>query len=247
MIKTLIIDDEQHAIDAIVNHLNSYKDYAICGKAKTVEEAIELTHKHQPDLVFLDIVLGNKTGFDYLNALLPNIHFTIVFTTAYNKYAVKAFEYSALHYLLKPIDHNRFKEALTRVYTVIDTQEKLERLKSCEYNMKQVNKYKRIHIPTSEKDYKLSSKNILFLKADSNYTHFHLVDNTKITVAKTLKYFTEILEGSHFFKVHKSYLVNLEQIKDYAKKTGVLTMTDETKIMVAVRRQATFVKLFFSK
>src|SRR5690606_25659417 len=101
MIKVLIIDDEQHGINVLIDHLKRYEDYTICGTAKTVKTAVELTRAFQPNLVFLDIALKNETGFDYLNTFLPNIDFNVIFTTAHDNYAVKAFEYSALHYLLK--------------------------------------------------------------------------------------------------------------------------------------------------
>lgn len=247
MIKTLIIDDEQHAIDAIVDHLKAYQDYSICGTAESVEKATQLTKILKPDLVFLDIVLGTKTGFDYLNAFLPKIDFNIIFTTAYDNYAVKAFEYSALHYLLKPIDPDKFKQALLRVDNTLEIQKYIERLQALEHNMDDSKNYKIIYISTTEKNYRINTKNILFLNSDSNYTHFHLIDGTRITVSKTLKYYSKILEDSHFFKAHKSYLVNLEQVKAYDKKISKIIMNDETKINLAVRRQKEFTQYFQSK
>lgn len=245
MIKVLIIDDEQSSINVIIEHLKDYNDYCVCGSAKTVHEAIELTYALKPNLVFLDIVLGSETGFDYLNAFLPNIDFNIIFTTAYNNYAVKAFEYSALHYLLKPIDIYKFQEALARMNDFITQQERLEQLQSLEHNIQNINGYIFIHIATLDKNYKISTKDILFIQADSNYTHFHLLDKTKITSSKTLKFYTDLLVDSHFYKVHKSYLVNVEQMKTYDRKTGELIMSDATFIPVAIRRQKEFVNTYF--
>jgi two-component system LytT family response regulator len=246
MLKTLIIDDEQRAINGVVHHLKAHPDYTICGTAQTVDEAIELTTKLQPDLVFLDIVLGTKTGFDYLNHFYPNINFHIIFTTAYDEYAVRAFEYSALSYLLKPLDLEKFKEALLKMNEKVTAKESLDRLKSLEYNIKRQSSFKLIHIATTERYYRIKSKDILYLKSDSNYTHFHLKNETKITASKTLKYYTKILKESHFFKVHKSYLVNTEEIKSYRKKSGELIMNNGTSLTVAVRRQKELIERFFS-
>jgi len=246
MIKVLIIDDEQHGINAVINHLKNYKGYTVCGTAKTVKSGVELTNTLQPNLVFLDISLKNETGFDYLNTFLPNIDFNVIFTTAYDNYAVKAFEYSALHYLLKPIDSHKFQAALSRMNEQISQQERLERLQSLEHNIEQPNTYKLVHISTTDRNYKISTKDILFIKADSNYSHFHLINGARITVSKTLKSYLGLAEESHFYKVHKSYLINVEQMKTYCKRTGKLLMNDTTEIPVAIRRQKDFANTFFS-
>lgn len=245
MIKVLIIDDEQHAINAITNHLKPYENYNICGIAKTVEEAVELTKKTQPNLVFLDIVLGSKTGFDYLKAFNGNIDFNVIFTTAHNKYAAKAFDYSALHYILKPITVERFKEAIKRVSQTISQKEKLNKLKILEHNLKATNNHKFIHLSTSEGYFNIETKHILFIKSDSNYSSFFLTGNRKITISKTLKHYTEILKDTHFYKVHKSYLINIEQIKSYSRKKGVLIMNNDATIPVAIRKQKEFVRIHF--
>ncbi|MEM8938597.1 MAG: LytTR family DNA-binding domain-containing protein [Bacteroidota bacterium] len=246
MITSLIIDDEQHSINAIANLLKKFGNYEICGTAKTVEEAIQLTKSLNPDLVFLDIKMGTKTGFDYLNSFRPHINFDIVFTTAYNEFALKAFEYSALHYLLKPIDLEDMRKALSRMDEKVSQQEHYERLLSLEYNLERSNSSKFIHISTIDRHYKVNTRDILYLKSDSNYTQIYLNEGTKITSSKTLKYYSSLLDGSHFYKVSKSYLVNEEQIVSYKKKTRELTMSDDTKIPVALRRQKDFVKTIFS-
>ncbi|WP_303316845.1 LytTR family DNA-binding domain-containing protein [Flavivirga abyssicola] len=247
MIKTLIIDDEQHAINTIANHLKPNNNYTICGTAKTVDEAITITKQQQPSLVFLDIVLGSKTGFDYLNVFYPNIDFNVIFTTGYNEYAVKAFDYSALHFLLKPVTSEKFQDALLRMSQKVSQQENLERLKSLEYNFKNPNGYKFIHLSTSEDYFKIESKDILFIKSDSNYSHFFLANNKKIIISKTLKHYAEILKDTHFYKAHKSYLINTEQMKSYNRRTGLLTMNDDTNIPVAIRKRKDFVKTYFSE
>lgn len=244
MIKVLIVDDEQHCITAVLNLIKNKGDYSICGTAKTVEEAIELTVLLKPDLVFLDIVLGSKTGFDYLNTFLPKIDFDIIFTTAYNTYAVKAFEYSALHYLLKPIELHDFNNALSRMADKISQKERLDRLSSFEHNYNN-EEFKFLHLATLNRYYKINTKKILYIKADSNYSDFFLVNQKSITTSKTLKHYTNILCDSHFYKVNKSHLVNVEQIKNYRRKSRELIMSDNTIISVSIRRQKEFVKTVF--
>ena len=246
MIKTLIVDDEQHSINAVESLLRDNENYIVCGFAKTVEKAVELTHALKPDLVFLDIILGRKTGFDYLNEFLPNFNFDVIFTTGYNEYAVKAFEYSALHYLMKPIEQNDFQDALSRMDAKISQQERLDKLSSLEYNFEQSNGYKFIHIATTDSYHKIHSKRILYVEADSNYTNFYLTSGKKITTSRTLKYYTNLLKGSHFFKVSKSFIVNIEQIKTFKRKSRELIMNDDSIITVAIRRQTEFIKTVFA-
>ena len=246
MINVLIIDDEQHAIDVLKNQLKYFKDYKICGSAQTVTDAIKLTKLLEPDLVFLDVEINTETGFDYLNAFMPEINFDIIFTTAYDNYAVRAFEYSAMHYLLKPIDIDLLKESLLRSKAKRAKEDHLERLQSLEHNIETSNDDKWIHLTTTEKRYKINTKNILYIESESNYSYFHLKDETKILTSKTLKYYTKLLEDSHFYKAHKSFLVNTNCIKSYDKKRGNLIMDNATVISVAVRRRKDFVNRFFS-
>ena len=129
MIKTLIVDDEQKAVGTIKSLLESYSDYKVCAEASSVEEAIKLTNKYNPDLVF-DIILEDKTGFDYLSKFLPNLNFKIIFITGYDEYAVKAFELCALDYLLKPVQHERFGQALKKMDTIVLQESYVRRIES---------------------------------------------------------------------------------------------------------------------
>ena len=243
MIDVLIVDDEQHCINAVGDQLSVYKQYTICGTAKTVEEAVAITKEKQPKLVFLDIILGDKTGFDYLNIFMPRLSFDVIFTTAYNEYAVKAFEFTALHYLLKPIDAKHFLTALSRLEEKISQTEYLERMLSLEYNLKRNHSDKFIHLRTTDIIKKVNTDEILFLKADSNYTVFHLDSGEKKTSSKTLKHYAQNLKDLPFYKVSKSYLVNTNKINFYKKKTRQLyMMTEDEPITVAVRRHKDFTR-----
>lgn len=244
MINALIVDDEDSGIRAITNLLKNYSNYTICGTARTVEEAIELTHKLQPDIVFLDIELGSKTGFDYLN-MFQKIDFKIIFITAHD-HAIKAFEYSALHYLLKPIDNEKFEIALLKMNDLVTQKQLQERLLSFKHTLSHPNSHNPIHLTTSENSHKLNTEIIIFLEADSNYTHLHLISSKKMTVSKTLKHFEELFPKTLFYRVHKSYLVNIEQIKTYHKKTGKIIMSNDKAIIIAKRRQKEFFEKYFN-
>lgn len=245
MINVLIVDDEQHCIDILETLLQHYKNFKICGTAKSVDSAIKLTRSLRPDLVFLDISLGCQTGFDYLNTFKPNINFDIIFTTAYNVSAAKAFEYSALHYLLKPIGHDSFQNALLRMENKVNKLELLEQYNSLEHNMVSPGNEKMIHISTVEEHYKINSKEILFIKSDSNYSEFHFSNKKKIISSKTLKHYVTLLNDSHFYLANKSYLVNVNHIDFYRKKSRELVLNNGTTVAVAVRRQKDFVNNIF--
>ena len=248
MIRTLIIDDEQHCINTLINHLKNYDNYEICAVAKNIEDAIELTEFIKPNLIFLDINLGSKTGFDYLNAIYPKINFDIIFTTAYNNHAIEAIRFSAIDYLLKPISASELQNALSQAESEISKRELLTRLQSLEYNMKnKLKSDKFIHISTLQTVYKISTKDILYLKSENNYTDFYLTDANKITASKTLKYYDELLSGSHFFRVNKSFLINTEHIKTYQKRSRKLILSDNTRVIVAFRRQKDFIAGHFAK
>jgi two-component system LytT family response regulator len=242
MINVLIVDDEQHCINAVKDKLLPYKKYAICGMAKTVEDAVLITKLKQPKLVFLDIEIGTKTGFDYLKEFMPNLSFDVVFVTAYNQYAVKAFEFSALHYLLKPIDVDDFSVAISRLEEKITQEEYRERMLSLEHNLKLANENKFIHIKTTEFIGRVKTDDILYLKSDSNYTIFQMVNGKRIVSAKTLKYYTGLLKNHQFFRVNKSYLINVNEIKMYRRKSREILMNNGTVIIVAVRKLKDFLK-----
>jgi len=237
MIKTLIVDDEQHAIDDVVTLLNQYRDFIICGTAKRLDDAVELTKTLKPDLVFLDIVLGQNTGFDYLKIFKNSIDFNIIFLTAYNEFAVRAFDFSALHYLLKPIDENKFDEALKRMNKAVLQQEQLQAL---EYNLIDASLDNFIIINSTEKVHKINTRDISFIQATDNYTIFHSVKNTKITASKTLGFYEKRLNPNHFFRTHKSNIVNLLKVQNVNKKTNLITMENGTFLPIAARRKKDF-------
>ena len=245
MIKVLIIDDEQHCIDRLTHLLiPSYEKLVeIIGSARSVEEGVKAITLLKPDLVFLDVQIHEKTGFDLLRAL-PEINFAIIFTTAYEKFAIQAIKFSAIDYLLKPIDEDDLNIALLKL--INDTSKKItsEKIDTLLQNtQKNTGIPKKIIVPTISGFEFLDIANIIRCKSDINYTTIYLKDKQKLVVAKTLKEFEELLTDHSFFRIHNSHLINLAFIKSYNKgKGGSVILTDGTEIEVSSRRKDDFLK-----
>ena len=244
MIRALIIDDEEHCIEGLQNLLvHDHENFVeVTGSAKTVRDGIGAIALLRPDLVFLDVQIGEKTGFDLLRAL-PEINFEIIFTTAFEKFALQAIRFSALDYLLKPIDPDDLDIALmklsnekARKYTV----DKIDLLLQNTYKNDGV--FKKIIVPTISGFEFLEIGNIIRCESDNNYTTIYIKDKQKMLVSKTLKDFEELLSGYSFFRIHNSHLINLSYIKTYNKgKGGSVILTDGTEVEVSSRRKDDFI------
>ncbi len=242
MIKTLIIDDEQHCIDRIVELLSGYKEYRIIGMVQTIEEAVDATRKLQPDLVFLDIHIQQESAFDYLRKI-ENKDFDIIFTTAHDNYAIQAFKFSAFDYLLKPISKEDFNKTILRYEKESSKAHIDNKMEVLLHNLQEKGASKKISIPTLDGFIYLKIKDIIRCQADSNYTHVFLQNDNKITIARTLKSFEELLEEFNFYRIHNSHLINLDYVIKYTKgKGGYVTLTDKSTIEVSVRRRDEFLK-----
>lgn len=245
MIKTIIIDDEQHCIDSVLKLISNYPDiFNVLGTFNTVDEGLEATKKLQPELVFLDVKIHNHTGFDYLKEI-DIVDFNVVFTTAFETYAVEAFRFSALDYLLKPIDKDDFHATVLKLKNVVETSYLKNKIDVLLHNLKVENALKRISIATPDGYVFVEVSDIMHCKADVNYTHVFTKQGDKITTSKTLKTFEKLLLNNHFFRVHNSYLVNLFYVKKYTRgKGGYVTMKDNTNIDVSIRRKEEFMRKF---
>lgn len=245
MIKALIIDDEKHCIDRLLNLLiPSYQNtIEVIGSAQTVEKGIKDITLLKPDLIFLDVQINDKTGFDLLRSL-PEINFDIIFTTAYEKFAIQAIKFSAIDYLLKPIDEEDLDIALLKL-----SSEKSKKITSDKIDLllqnthKHNDGFKKIIVPTISGFEFLEIANIIRCQSEINYTTIFLNDKQKLVVAKTLKEFEELLSDHSFFRIHNSHLVNLSFIKSYNKgKGGSVKLIDGTEIEVSSRRKDEFLK-----
>ena len=238
MIKALIVDDEQASIDLLKWLIGEYcPDITAVNSARSVQDALPLIKTIKPDIVFLDIQMPHQSGFD----LLINIdhwNFEVIFTTAYNEFAIQAIRFSALDYLLKPIDESELKKAVER-YKVKKIYAPAGQIlfRNFIQNISQGKKEKfRLALADASEIKYVQIDEIIRLQAESNYTHIFLTGNKVFISAKTLKEYDEILQGHHFLRVHKSHLVNLSHIQAYDRQ-GILQMSDQSKVEVARRKK----------
>ncbi len=252
MIKAIIIDDEQHCIDRLAGLVERHckETLELVGCFYTVEDGLKAIRLLQPQLIFLDVQIKNKTGFD----LLRQIHdksFEVIFTTAYEKYAVQAFRFSAIDYLLKPVDQEDLLEAVAKLSSKKPAYELTQKLETLLDNMEQLKQYtppKKIMVPTIKGFELLPVIDIIRCQSDINYTTIFMKDRQKLVVAKTLKEFEEMLEEYNFFRVHNSHLINLAYVKSYNKgKGGSVLMIDNSEIDVSTRRKNDLLKKLAEK
>lgn len=236
-LSAVIIDDEQKGRQTMTSYIELYcDDIELLGDADGVESGVKLINKTKPDLVFLDIMMGDGTGFDLLEKC-QNLNFSVIFVTAYEEYALKAFKYSAVDFLLKPIDGDLLTQAVEKIAKRKDSDSLSARLDTLLSNQKQL---KKLAIPTINSVEIVHIEDIIRLEADGNYTCIH-IKNNKITSSKTLKEFDQILSGSTFFRIHKSHLVNLDKIVRYTQGDGGTVVTEDgSEIEVARRRKESF-------
>lgn len=245
MTKAIIIDDEQHCIDRLEKLLKNYcrDSIELCGSFQSVEDALKMVNAVKPNLVFLDVEIKDKTGFDFLKQL-PEINFEVIFTTAYDKYAVQAFKFSAIDYLLKPVDADELQASVKKLNEKFSQKELAQKFDTLFYNLKNIqSSSKRICVPVITGFVFLNVDDIIRCESNINYTTLFLKDKQKLLVAKTLKEFEELLKEYNFYRVHNSHLINLGYIKSYNKgKGGTITMLDGTEVEVSTRRKDDFLK-----
>lgn len=243
MIKTIIIDDEKHCSDRVLNLIEGHPNtFNVLKVIDTVDEALELVPQLQPDLVFLDIKIHEKTGFDFLKAI-ETINFKVIFTTAFDNFAIKAFKFSAIDYLLKPIDADDFNASVSRLKETISQQSMEQQLQSLFKNISP-NKKKVITIPSLTGFETLKIEDIIHLEADTSYTHIFTKEG-KSMVSKPIKFYEDLLDDGSFFKTHKSHLINLNHVKQYFKgKQSYVVMSNEAQVPISVRRKEEFLKHF---
>ncbi len=245
MLRTIIIDDEapmRHSLEMMLK--SSCPNVKVVADADGVDTGIAAIRKFHPDLVFLDIQMGDGTGFDLLKQLEP-IDFKLIFITAYNQYAVRAFKFSALDYLLKPVDPDELTEAVNKTEKLI-VQSLRTQLDTLEDNLNPADRSgKKIILRTFDNIHLVLTKDIVYCESDGNYTSFYLLNNNKILVSNRLKEYDEMLSDQGFFRVHKSFLINLLHIIRFEKaEGGSVVLTNEHKVPVASRKREQLLELF---
>jgi len=246
IIKAVIIDDEEKDRESLKSKLKLYcKNIEIIAEADSVITGINVIEEYNPNLVLLDIQLTDGTGFDILKHF-PDIFFKIIFITAYEHYAIKAFSFSALDYLLKPVIPEKLTEAINKTYKIINLENINKQIKVFYENFENIrNNVKKIVLNTSDNMFIISIEDIIRCESNRNYTIFYINQRKKLLVSKTLKEYDELLSPYGFFRPHKSHLVNISYINNFKKSDGgYLILNDGSSIPVSVRKREKLVKLF---
>ena len=244
IIKAIIVDDELSSLQNLQQKLAEFcPSIKVIATAQKPEEAILLINHHKPDVIFLDIEMPKMSGFRMLEEFKEPV-FEIIFTTAYNHYAVEAIRIAAFDYLLKPIAIKDLQQAVDRLNKILNpqTKERIDVLKSSMNDNK--TQEDKIAISTSEGLEFIPIKNILHIESNSNYSKIFFQDHRTLTVTKLLKDFEDMLVPYHFYRVHNSHLINLNYIQKYLRGNGGrVIMQDGTEIEVARRKKEEFLKM----
>lgn len=246
MIKAILIDDEAHCLDTLGILLKEYcPGVEIVEQCQLAQAGLKAIEQKKPDLVFLDIEMPVMNGFELLEQF-KDLPFAVIFTTSYDQYAIKAIKFSALDYLLKPIDPNELVSAVNKV----KEQRHLPVSEQFQMLIKQIqnkdHQFTKVAVPTAEGFELIPADQIIRCEADDNYTHFFLKSKAKIIVCRTLKEIEEQLHDFTFFiRVHHSYLVNLNEVTKYVRgEGGYLVMSDGSSVNVSRSRKDSLMKLF---
>ena len=238
-IKTVIVDDEVSFINTLEILLEKHPQFQIIGRARSVKKAIQLILEIEPELIFLDIQLGDGSGFDVLNVIGHDHGMEVVFVTAYDEYAVKAFRYSAVDYLLKPVIYQDLVAALGRVQHSLNSKLSMDRLETLLTNLQSPEQTKKkIVLKETDTHHIIDLDDIMWCMADGSYTSFYLTDGRTIMVSKLLKEFEDMLRTNNFFRIHRSYLVNLNKVLKLEKaEGGVLHLQGNHQLPVSTRKR----------
>ena len=243
MITALLIDDDSNLRNGMKGLLSLYApDIVILGEADSVKTGISAIEYHQPNVIFLDIQLGDGTGFDILEQVMQrkgSLSCHVVFITAHEQYAVKAFRFSALDYLLKPVDPEDLNKVVEKIKKALNSNDNYAHIDLLLENIrKKVDKFKRIALSTSDGIHLFEVSDIIRCESQDNYTKFYIKDSKPILIAKTLKEYEAVLSGQGFERIHQSHLINLAYLKSYIKKDGgYAVMADNSHLPISQRKK----------
>ncbi|MBL7138475.1 MAG: response regulator transcription factor [Bacteroidales bacterium] len=238
-IRTVLVDDDRTSMLTLESLLKKFfPAIQIVGKAENVAQAVNEINKTDPDLMFLDISLPDGEGFDVIEQT-PDKKYEVIFITAYDQYAVKAFEFSALHYLVKPVTPDGLKDAIGRFKEIKADEYLDDKITVLKESLK--SKVEKIIIPSSEGLNVVRLSDIMRLEADDVYTYFYLTDGQRLMASRPLNNYERILDDLPFSRIHAKHLVNLIYIKRYIKgKGGSVIMEDDSEVEVSVRKKPDF-------
>jgi two-component system LytT family response regulator len=247
MLRAILIDDEPECLRSLAHDLAQHcPGVEIVAQCASGKDAIKEIHTLKPDVLFLDIDMPYINGFDLLE-MVPDSDFEVIFTTAYDKYAIQAFRISAVDYLLKPIETDALRDAVEKVRIL---REKGNAPKQINFLIQQIkdlenNNVRKIALPTFDGLVFIHMDDILYCQSDGAYSHVFFVDGSKMYISKTLRYLEDALCNFHFFRVHNSYIVNLNHVKKYSKTDGgLIIMSNGEKVRVSRSKKDELLGLF---
>lgn len=245
MVKALIVDDEPKNIRILHGLLSDFcPQVRIAGEAQDAATAVSLIRSEQPDLLFLDIEMPYGNGFDLLDQVMP-VNFEIIFITAFNEYTLKAFRYSALDYLLKPVSIDELKEAVQKAEAKLQQKQINQQLENLLLNLKRQTHLQKIAVPWMDGLIFMPVADIIRFEAKGGYSHIFAKDQRKFLCSKTIREYEDILPEEIFYRIHNSHLINLNHIRKYHKgRGGIIEMEDGAMIEVASRRKDEFLAKF---
>ncbi|MCL5247141.1 LytTR family DNA-binding domain-containing protein [Cellulophaga sp. 20_2_10] len=235
-ISCFIVEDDPQAFSFASSIIKNYKNIAVIGNSSSINEAAELIKKLKPDFIILDVFLTDGNAFEFL-PLFNAIEFKIIFTTSYAKYAIDAFKFSAIDYLLKPYEEKELTTAIDKVLIDINKTNHESQLSTLMHNISHKDQSKKIVLKNTDAIHVVDIKDILYAKSDNNYTSFLLTNNKSILVSKPLKSYDEKLRNHNFLRVHQSYLINLNYISSFNKRNEEVVLNEKHAIPVAQSRK----------
>lgn len=243
MKKAIVIDDENRTRDLIAKMINSFGlDIEAIAAGENVKSGLKAIEEHQPDIVFLDIQMPDGSGFDLLKAL-PDKNFEVIFITAHEEFAIKAIKFSALDYILKPIDPEELRNAVENALNAMNQKRDESQFEALQNNISPQQK-RRLVLKTQESVHVVDLDQIIRCESDRNYTSFYLTEGRKILVSKTLKEFETLLIGYNFIRVQQSHLINLDYVDRYNKGNGgSVVMRDGSEVPLSPAKREIFFKI----
>ncbi|MET7028918.1 LytR/AlgR family response regulator transcription factor [Sediminicola luteus] len=243
MLETVIVDDEIKAIQGLSWELTNFSnEVKVVASFTNPYEALDYLEKNTPDCLFLDIEMPAMDGFQFIQKI-TNKNFPVVITTAYNQYAIKALKNEAIDYLLKPIDSDDLSETIAKIKKFNQKHYSADKLEKILMNFNNNAVQKKITINTDGKLLFLENHEVLYAESDGNYTTLFLTDGQKILLTKKLKEVNEMLPKEYFFRVHNSYIINLNKIKEFLKTDGYVVLSSDHKIPVSRQKRSDFLDM----